>query len=107
MNQTEDYSLLPQVVELVMSMEFFPNYPRTEKGLTGYARGVCRLIQKQIKCDTLESCRLLVERAIDTCDKMPSVLELDELYRGLGFRPADQGPIPKWAFQDIPVEEPR
>ena len=108
-----DYPLLADVMELVMSMECMQFYPKTEKGIIGYTKIICRTIQDQSKlpgpkaCSELESCRILIERALDQCERLPDGPTLDQLYRDCGFRPRDQGPVPAWTMRKEDLEEPR
>lgn len=101
-----DPELIAKVLDLVERMEFLPGYPKTLKGLEGYTGMVCRTIQDQSKlpgpkaCSELKSCEILIERALDQCEKLPDGPTLDQLYRDCGFRPKDQGPIPAWVKQE-------
>jgi len=90
----EKYEHLVTVMPLMRELESLWNFPKTAEGVEGYAKGLCRLIQDQIKCDALESCRLLIETALDESEKMPSLPDMRDIYKRIGFRPKDLGPIP-------------
>ena len=90
------YPHVAEIIEMIHDLEYLQYFPKTEKGIFGYAKGVHRIIQDQIHFTALESCRILIDKAMDTCDKLPDMPTLDELYRKCGFRPKDLGPIPEW-----------
>ncbi len=84
------------IVNLLIELEGMDGYPRTEKGLLGHARGVCRIIQDQPhkNLKAMETAKILIDRAIDDFERFPSVRALyDHYYEELRFRPADKGPV--------------
>lgn len=103
--QTTDENML-KITKMVKEMEHMKGFPRTPEGLRGYAKGICRIVQDQphmgVTKDNpdgkkaLETAQELIDMAMEEWSELPAVVELYERYkgRGLGYRPADEGPCP-------------
>jgi hypothetical protein len=91
----ESYPHFAEIFEMVLGMESMQFYPKTDKGVLSYVKAVHRIIQDQEKCPALESCRILIDRALDNCETFPPPVRLYDLYRECGFYPKDKGPVPE------------
>lgn len=97
---------LDAIMAMVSEMEHMKGFPRTEQGLKGYAKGICRIIQDQPHMGitiekpggktALETAQELIDFAMEEYSDLPPIVELYDRYKGkgLGYRPADQGPCP-------------
>jgi hypothetical protein len=87
---------IAEIFALVEKLEVFQSlgYPKTEKGIAAYVESICLIVQDQMKCNRMDSCRILFTKALVECEKFPVPAVMAQLYHDCRFLPGTEGKIP-------------